>query len=61
LLVDDPRDLAAVGAKIDELLTDPARAERIGRAAKQRVIDDFLQIRRLLEYFQHVHELLERD
>ena len=60
LLVDDPCDLAAVGARIDELLTGPARAERIGRAAKQRVIDDFLQIRRLLEYFEHVHELLER-
>jgi trehalose synthase len=61
LLVNDPRDLAAVGARIDELLADPARAERIGRAAKQRVMDDFLQIRRLLEYFEHVHELLERD
>jgi trehalose synthase len=59
LLVDDPGDLAAVGAKIDELLADPARAERIGRAAKRRVIDEFLQIRRLLEYFEHVHELLE--
>jgi hypothetical protein len=31
--------------------------------AKQRVIEDFLQIRRLLEYFEHIEELigLERE
>ncbi len=59
LLVDDPRDLAAVGAAIDSLLADPERAERIGRAAHQRVIDEFLQIDRLLEYFEHIEALLE--
>jgi len=59
LLVDDPRDLAAVGAAIDSLLADPERAQRIGRAAHQRVIDDFLQIDRLLEYFEHIEALLE--
>jgi trehalose synthase len=59
LLVDDPRDLAAVGAAIDGLLADPERAARIGRAARERVIEEFLQIRRLLEYFEHVEELLE--
>jgi trehalose synthase len=59
LLVDDPRDLAAVGAAIDELLTDPKRAAQIGRAAKVRVIEEFLQIRRLLEYFEHIEELLK--
>jgi trehalose synthase len=61
LLVDDPRDLAAVAAAIDELLADPSRAARIGQAAKQRVIEEFLQIRRLLEYFQHIEELLEAE
>jgi trehalose synthase len=59
LLVDDPRDLAGVAAAIDGLLADPSRVARIGRAAKQRVIEEFLQIRRLLEYFQHIEELLE--
>jgi trehalose synthase len=59
LLVDDPRDLAAVGAAIDGLLADPERAARIGRAARERVMEEFLQIRRLLEYFEHVEELLE--
>jgi trehalose synthase len=61
VLVDDPRDLAAVGAAIDGLLADPMRAARIGRAARERVIGDFLQIRRLLEYFEHIHELLESE
>ena len=61
LLVDDPSDLAAVAAAIDDLLADPEQAARIGRAAKQRVIDEFLQIRRLLEYFVHIEELLEAE
>ncbi len=61
LLVDDPRDLAAVGAAIDRLLAEPERAARIGRAAQQRVMDEFLQIRRLLEYFEHIEELLEAE
>jgi trehalose synthase len=61
LLVDDPADLAAVGAAIDSLLADPERAARIGRAAHQRVIDEFLQIDRLLEYFEHIEELLEAE
>jgi trehalose synthase len=61
VLVDDPRDLAGVGAAIDGLLSDPKRATRIGRAARERVIADFLQIRRLLEYFDHIHELLREE
>ena len=55
----DPRDLAAVGTAIDGLLAEPERAARIGRAAQQRVMDEFLQIHRLLEYFEHIEELLE--
>jgi trehalose synthase len=61
LLVDDPRDLSAVGTAIDSLLGEPERAARIGRAAQQRVMDEFLQIRRLLEYFEHIEELLEAE
>ena len=61
LLVDDPRDLAAVGAAIGSLLAEPERAARIGRAARERVIEEFLQIRRLLEYFEHIEELLEAE
>src|SRR4029453_16487518 len=59
LLIDDPGDLAAVGAAISGMLADPQRGARIGAAARDRVIDEFLQIRRLLEYFEHIRELLE--
>jgi trehalose synthase len=61
ILVGDPRNLAAVGAAIDSLLSDPKRAARIGRAARERVIGEFLQIRRLLEYFEHIHELVQSE
>jgi trehalose synthase len=61
LLVDDPRDLAAVAGAIDSLLADRRRAERIGHAARERVIQEFLQIRRLLDYFEHIEELLEAE
>ncbi len=60
VLVDDPRDLAAVGAALDSLLADPERAAAIGQAARERVIDKFLQIDRLLEYFFHLQEVLPR-
>jgi trehalose synthase len=60
-LLVDPRDLAAVATAIDSLLADPERAAQIGRAAKERVIEEFLQIRRLLEYFEHIEELLEAE
>ncbi len=59
LLVDDPRDLVAVGAAIDSLLREPERAARIGHAARQRVISEFLETGRLLDYFRHIEELLE--
>ncbi len=58
LLVDDPADLAAVGAAIDRLLADPASAERIGQAARERVKEKFLAIGRLLEYFRQLETLI---
>ncbi len=58
VLVDDPSDLAAVGAAIDGLLADPGRAEAVGAAARRRVITHFLQVRRLLEYFELIERLM---
>ena len=52
----DPRDLAAFGARVSELLGDPHGAERIGAAAQARVRDHFLGPRHLGQYV----ELLER-
>ena len=36
MLLDDPLDLAAYGAAVRSLLDDPARAEALGREAKER-------------------------
>ncbi len=46
----DPSDLAAVGAAIDRLLEDPDQRARMGEAARQRVIDQFLGTRHLIQY-----------
>ncbi len=46
----DPSDLAAAGAAIDRLLGDPEGMARMGAAARQRVIEQFLGTRHLLQY-----------
>jgi trehalose synthase len=55
-LLVDPRDLAAFGAAVCRLLEDPELAARLGRAAHERVHDDFLEHRHLRQWV----ELLER-
>jgi trehalose synthase len=56
LLVDDPHDLAAVSRAISNLLNDEVLAERLGSAARTRVLAEFLPTRHLLQYA----ELIER-
>ncbi|HET7177290.1 MAG TPA: glycosyltransferase [Solirubrobacterales bacterium] len=58
VLVDDPRDLAAFGREIQALLDDPARARRIGAAARRRVKERFLAVDRLAEYVDLVASLV---
>ena len=58
VLVDDPHDLEAFGQAIGGLIEDPARAARLGEAARQRVIDCFLGINRLAEYVELVASLM---
>jgi trehalose synthase len=58
LLLDDPRDLAAFGAAVGSLLADPARAERMGLRARQRVRDEFLSVRSLLDYLGVIRKVL---
>ncbi|MGH9155230.1 MAG: glycosyltransferase family 4 protein [Acidimicrobiales bacterium] len=41
LLVDRPRDPAAVAAALAELVDDPARRAALGQAARQRAVDHF--------------------
>jgi len=59
ILLDDPLDLAAYGAAVCSLLDDPARAEAIGREAKESVRHGFLGTRTLIQaielYERHPH------
>jgi trehalose synthase len=58
LLLDDPRDLAGFGALITELLADRERAEEIGRRARDRVRDNFVSVRSLLDYLRVIRRVL---
>jgi trehalose synthase len=60
VLLDDPQDLAAYGATVTGLLRDPARAERLGRAARERVRDRFTSPRSLLDYLSVIRGVLAR-
>ena len=57
LLVDDPLDLSAYGAAVSGLLEDHDAAERMGAAAQERVRDQFLGVRSLMQYFQLIEGL----
>lgn len=54
----DPADLAAYGRAVAALLGDPARAARIGAAARARVQDRFLGPRHLTQYVELFERLL---
>jgi trehalose synthase len=59
LLLDDPRNLAAFGRAVTSLLRDPERSEEMGRAARERVRDQFLSVRSLLDYMEVIRGLIE--
>jgi len=58
ILLDDPRDLTAYGEAVTELLLDPARAQRMGERARERVRDEFSSPRSLLDYLAVLRRLL---
>jgi trehalose synthase len=58
VLVDDPRNLAGYGAAVAGLLSDPPRAEAIGRAAQERVRAEFLGVRSLMQYLDLSQKVL---
>ncbi|WP_107765568.1 glycosyltransferase [Nocardioides terrigena] len=60
LLLDDPRDLAAMAGAVDTLLRDPALARRLGAGAHLRVLDRFLADRHLIQYADMFSEMLGR-
>jgi trehalose synthase len=61
VLLDDPTDLEAAAAAIDGLLADPARAEAIGSAARERVRKSFLGTRHLVQYMDLIGKMLEGE
>ncbi len=58
VLLDDPTDLPAYGAAVTELLKDPERAQAMGKAAQERVRDDFLPVRSLMQYLDLIEKLI---
>jgi len=58
LLIDDPFDLASVGAAIDGLIADSARAHQLGEGARERVRSHFLGTRHLIQYLGLLDELI---
>jgi trehalose synthase len=58
VLLDDPADLTAYGRVVSELLRDPDRARRIGHEAQERVRDEFLAVRSLMQYLDLIERLL---
>jgi trehalose synthase len=58
LLIDDPSDLEAYGQAVNELLDDPDRAQEMGAAAQNRVRNEFLGARHLMQYVDLIAKLL---
>ena len=50
VLIDDPRDLEAVGQAVVDLLTETDKAARMGVAARRRVQQQFLAPRQLIQW-----------
>lgn len=61
LLINDPRDLAEYGARVVSLLNDPKLARRFGEAARQRVCEEFLAPRHLLQYCDLIGGLIMNE
>ena len=57
VLLKDPTDLEEFASALRHLLEEPAWAERLGAAARDRVRDQFLGVRHLLEYARLIERL----
>ncbi|HVM36525.1 MAG TPA: glycosyltransferase [Actinomycetota bacterium] len=58
VLIDDPSDLATYGNAVTRLLAEPDEAARLGAAARQRVRENFLGSRHLLQYIDLIERLI---
>jgi trehalose synthase len=59
VLLKDPRNLEEFATALRRLLEDPAWAQRLGATARDRVRDQFLGVRHLLEYARLIASLDE--
>jgi len=60
VLLDDATDLDAYGDAVAGLLREPDRAHRMGHEAQERVRDDFLAVRSLMQYIGLIGKLLDQ-
>jgi trehalose synthase len=58
ILLDDPTDLEAYGRSVLALLRDEGRAAAIGEAARERVRDEFLGARSLMQHMEMMTGLI---
>jgi trehalose synthase len=58
ILLDEPAELGPYGDAVRGLLDEPERARAIGREAQERVRDEFLAARSLMQYFDLIARLL---
>lgn len=58
LLIPDPKDLEAYGKSLVQLLDDPDGAARMGKNAQERVRDEFLGARHLIQYVDLIEGLI---
>jgi trehalose synthase len=58
LLLDDPTDTTEFGKDVVELLDNPKQAEEMGVKARERVRDEFLGARHLIQYVDLIENLI---
>ncbi|MDQ3962741.1 MAG: glycosyltransferase [Actinomycetota bacterium] len=58
VLIDDPEDLTEYAADVLSMLDDPEASEQIGKNARERVRDDFLGPRHLMQYVDLIGRLV---
>ncbi len=57
VLLDDPTDLDLFGTQLSTLIADPQLADRLGNGARERVRDQYLGDRHLIQYVELFAEL----
>jgi trehalose synthase len=57
ILLDEPAALGPYGEAVRGLLREPARARALGQEAQQRVRDQFLAVRSLVQYLELIVRL----